>query len=140
MPLVEELAARDLTGYSQRRRAWASDWARDERGGLFFAEHELPAELSTRRVLLPQLKRMFEHMRQPELPTAFRLEEGGSLRGDERRSSAVRRDWRVAPGNSPRDLSPELGVGHYGRIAVRLVLLGKMDFASGDNARPGLDE
>jgi len=37
----------------------------------FFAEHELPAELSTRRVLLPQLKRMFEHMRQPELPTDF---------------------------------------------------------------------
>jgi ADP-ribose pyrophosphatase YjhB (NUDIX family) len=37
----------------------------------FFAEHELPTELSTRRVLLPQLKRMFEHMRHPELPTDF---------------------------------------------------------------------
>jgi ADP-ribose pyrophosphatase YjhB (NUDIX family) len=37
----------------------------------FFAEHELPTELSTRRVLLPQLKRMFEHMRLPELPTEF---------------------------------------------------------------------
>jgi ADP-ribose pyrophosphatase YjhB (NUDIX family) len=37
----------------------------------FFAEHELPAELSTSRVLLPQLKRMFEHMRRPELPTEF---------------------------------------------------------------------
>ena len=37
----------------------------------FFAEHELPAELSTRRVLLPQLKRMFEHSRHPELPTEF---------------------------------------------------------------------
>jgi ADP-ribose pyrophosphatase YjhB (NUDIX family) len=37
----------------------------------FFAEHELPAELSTRRVLLPQLKRMFEHARQPDLPTEF---------------------------------------------------------------------
>jgi ADP-ribose pyrophosphatase YjhB (NUDIX family) len=37
----------------------------------FFAEHELPAELSTRRVLLPQLTRMFEHMRQPDLPTDF---------------------------------------------------------------------
>jgi ADP-ribose pyrophosphatase YjhB (NUDIX family) len=37
----------------------------------FFAEHELPTELSTRRVLLPQLKRMFAHMRQPELPTEF---------------------------------------------------------------------
>ena len=37
----------------------------------FFAEHELPAELSTRRVLPPQLRRMFEHLRQPDLPTDF---------------------------------------------------------------------
>jgi ADP-ribose pyrophosphatase YjhB (NUDIX family) len=37
----------------------------------FFADHELPAELSTRRVLLPQLRRMFEHKRQPDLPTDF---------------------------------------------------------------------
>jgi ADP-ribose pyrophosphatase YjhB (NUDIX family) len=37
----------------------------------FFAEDELPGDLSTRRVLLPQLKRMFEHMRRPELPTDF---------------------------------------------------------------------
>jgi ADP-ribose pyrophosphatase YjhB (NUDIX family) len=37
----------------------------------FFAEHELPTELSTRRVLLPQLIRMFEHMRRHELPTDF---------------------------------------------------------------------
>jgi len=37
----------------------------------FFAEHELPTELSTRRVLLPQISRMFEHMRRPELPTDF---------------------------------------------------------------------
>jgi hypothetical protein len=37
----------------------------------FFAEHELPAELSTRGVVLPQLKRMFAPMRQPELPTEF---------------------------------------------------------------------
>jgi ADP-ribose pyrophosphatase YjhB (NUDIX family) len=37
----------------------------------FFAEHELPIELSTRRVLLPQLKRMFERMRHPELTTEF---------------------------------------------------------------------
>jgi hypothetical protein len=37
----------------------------------FFAEHELPQDLSTSRVLLPQLKRMFEHMRRPELPTEF---------------------------------------------------------------------
>ena len=29
------------------------------------------AELSTRRVLLPQLKRMFVHMHSPELPTEF---------------------------------------------------------------------
>jgi ADP-ribose pyrophosphatase YjhB (NUDIX family) len=37
----------------------------------FFSEDELPAELSTRRVLLPQIKRMFDHMRRPELPTEF---------------------------------------------------------------------
>jgi ADP-ribose pyrophosphatase YjhB (NUDIX family) len=37
----------------------------------FFSEDELPAELSTRRVLLPHLKRMFEHRRRPELPTEF---------------------------------------------------------------------
>jgi len=37
----------------------------------FFAEHELPAELSISRVLLPQLQRMFEHVRRPELPTEF---------------------------------------------------------------------
>jgi hypothetical protein len=37
----------------------------------FFAEDELPAELSTRRVLLPQLERIFEHLRQPDLPTDF---------------------------------------------------------------------
>jgi ADP-ribose pyrophosphatase YjhB (NUDIX family) len=37
----------------------------------FFTEHELPDNLSTSRVLLPQLKRMFEHMRQPGLPTEF---------------------------------------------------------------------
>jgi ADP-ribose pyrophosphatase YjhB (NUDIX family) len=37
----------------------------------FFAERELPAELSTRRVLLPQIQRMFDHMRRPELPTEF---------------------------------------------------------------------
>jgi hypothetical protein len=37
----------------------------------FLTKYELPTELSMRRVLLPQLKRMFEHMRQPELPTEF---------------------------------------------------------------------
>ncbi|MFZ0020238.1 MAG: NUDIX hydrolase [Acetobacteraceae bacterium] len=49
------------------------------RGGLetsaveFFAEDELPRDLSISRVLLPQLRRMFEHMRRPELPTDFDL-------------------------------------------------------------------
>jgi ADP-ribose pyrophosphatase YjhB (NUDIX family) len=37
----------------------------------FFSEAELPAELSTRRVLLPHIKRMFEHRRRPELATEF---------------------------------------------------------------------
>jgi ADP-ribose pyrophosphatase YjhB (NUDIX family) len=37
----------------------------------FFAEDELPTELSTRRVLHSQLLRMFAHMRRPELPTEF---------------------------------------------------------------------
>jgi ADP-ribose pyrophosphatase YjhB (NUDIX family) len=37
----------------------------------FFAEHDLPIDLSTSRVLPLQLKRMFEHMRQPNLPTDF---------------------------------------------------------------------
>ena len=37
----------------------------------FFAEHELPVALSTRRVLLPQIQLMFDHMRRPGLPTEF---------------------------------------------------------------------
>jgi hypothetical protein len=37
----------------------------------FFSEHELPVDLSFRRVLHAQLTRMFEHMRQPGLPTEF---------------------------------------------------------------------
>jgi ADP-ribose pyrophosphatase YjhB (NUDIX family) len=37
----------------------------------FFAEHELPADLSTSRILLPQIRRMFEHMREPSLATDF---------------------------------------------------------------------
>jgi hypothetical protein len=37
----------------------------------FFAENELPTDLSIGRVLLPQLKRMFAHIRQPDLPTEF---------------------------------------------------------------------
>jgi ADP-ribose pyrophosphatase YjhB (NUDIX family) len=37
----------------------------------FFGEDELPSDLSTSRVLLPQLNRMFAHKRQPELPTEF---------------------------------------------------------------------
>ena len=49
----------------------------EPRGGLetnaveFFAENELPRDLSISRVLRPQLRRMFEHMRRPELPTDF---------------------------------------------------------------------
>jgi ADP-ribose pyrophosphatase YjhB (NUDIX family) len=35
----------------------------------FFGEDELPSDLSTSRVLPLQLKRMFAHKRQPELPT-----------------------------------------------------------------------
>jgi ADP-ribose pyrophosphatase YjhB (NUDIX family) len=51
----------------------------EARGGLetsaveFFAEDELPRDFSISRVLLPQLRRMFEHMRRPELPTDFDL-------------------------------------------------------------------
>jgi ADP-ribose pyrophosphatase YjhB (NUDIX family) len=37
----------------------------------FFAEDDLPTDLSTSRVLLPQLQRMFAHRRQPELPTEY---------------------------------------------------------------------
>lgn len=37
----------------------------------FFAERELPTDLSTSRVLLPQIRRMFEHRRQMALPTDF---------------------------------------------------------------------
>ena len=37
----------------------------------FFAEHELPDDLSTGRVLRPQLLRMFEHSRNTELATDF---------------------------------------------------------------------
>jgi hypothetical protein len=49
----------------------------EARGGLetsgvaFFGENELPRDLSVSRVLLPQLRCMFEHMRRPELPTEF---------------------------------------------------------------------
>jgi ADP-ribose pyrophosphatase YjhB (NUDIX family) len=37
----------------------------------FFAEDELPAELSVSRVLHWQLERMFQHASRPELPTDF---------------------------------------------------------------------
>jgi len=37
----------------------------------FFAEDALPADLSVSRVLTPQLRRMFAHMRDPALPTEF---------------------------------------------------------------------
>ncbi len=40
-------------------------------GARFWAEHEIPAELSTGRVLPQQIARMFAHHRQPELPTEF---------------------------------------------------------------------
>ena len=45
--------------------------SRETSAVAFFCEHELPAELSVSRVLLPQLQRMFEHARRPELPTEF---------------------------------------------------------------------
>ena len=40
-------------------------------GGAFFAEDELPEDLSVSRVLTFQLRRMFAHMRDPDLPTEF---------------------------------------------------------------------
>ncbi len=40
-------------------------------GAEFFAEADLPAELSTGRVTASQLHRFFEHYRQPDLPTDF---------------------------------------------------------------------
>ena len=40
-------------------------------GARFWAEHEIPAELSTGRVLPNQIARLFAHHRQPELPTEF---------------------------------------------------------------------
>lgn len=37
----------------------------------WFAELNLPTDLSVGRVLPHQIKRMFEHQRQPSLPTDF---------------------------------------------------------------------
>ena len=37
----------------------------------WFAQHALPADLSVGRVLRTQLERMFEHRRDPGLPTDF---------------------------------------------------------------------
>jgi hypothetical protein len=37
----------------------------------WFAEDSLPTDLSTARVLLRQLERMFAHRRDPSLPTDF---------------------------------------------------------------------
>ncbi|MFT4172242.1 MAG: NUDIX hydrolase [Rhodocyclaceae bacterium] len=37
----------------------------------WFEEHSLPDDLSLGRVLPHQIKRMFEHLRQPDLPTDF---------------------------------------------------------------------
>ena len=49
----------------------ASDRTGDGSEVRFFAEHELPTDLSTSRVLLAQIRRMFEHRRRPDLPTEF---------------------------------------------------------------------
>jgi hypothetical protein len=54
----------EITGVAFEQGPEASDLA-------VFGEHEFPAELSTRRVLLPQIQRMLDHMRHPELPTEF---------------------------------------------------------------------
>ncbi len=40
----------------------------------FFAEEELPADLSVSRVLHSQLERMFHHLNHPQLPTDFDLD------------------------------------------------------------------
>ncbi len=40
-------------------------------GTAFFTEDALPAELSSGRVLAHQLRRIFAHWREPELPTEF---------------------------------------------------------------------
>jgi ADP-ribose pyrophosphatase YjhB (NUDIX family) len=37
----------------------------------FFAEHEIPADLSIGRVTQAQIRRFFEHLRQPDLPADF---------------------------------------------------------------------
>ena len=37
----------------------------------WFAEDAVPQDLSLGRVLPHQLKRMFDHLREPELPTDF---------------------------------------------------------------------
>ena len=43
----------------------------ETRGAEFFAESAIPEELSTGRVTTSQLRRFFEHHRQPGLPTDF---------------------------------------------------------------------
>ena len=40
-------------------------------GAEFFAEDAIPGALSTARVTLSQIRRFFEHRRQPDLPTDF---------------------------------------------------------------------
>ena len=37
----------------------------------FFAEDDIPADLSIGRVTPPQIKRFFEHLRNPALPTDY---------------------------------------------------------------------
>ena len=40
-------------------------------GASFFTEGALPGQLSTARVTASQMRRFFEHYRQPDLPTDF---------------------------------------------------------------------
>jgi len=92
---------REETGYIVRARKLAAVWDRRRHGGppalhdvcrLFFvcsleggeaatssetseigwfAEDEVPADLSTRRILARHVSRMFAHFRAPDLPTEF---------------------------------------------------------------------
>jgi ADP-ribose pyrophosphatase YjhB (NUDIX family) len=92
---------REETGFEVRVRKLAAVWDRARQGhpaGLFscckcfficdivagaaatgletsevawFAEDEVPEDLSVGRVLRPQIERIFEHARHPDLPTEF---------------------------------------------------------------------
>jgi ADP-ribose pyrophosphatase YjhB (NUDIX family) len=74
--------ARHLHGVAQPFHVWRLFFLCEIIGGepapgletsavAFFAEEELPFDLSIRRVLHSQLTRMFEHRRRPDLPTEF---------------------------------------------------------------------